>query len=93
MQLINGVLLTFFSSLFQADPGKPAAAAQNSSETVLANFFNSLLNKNTTAKPGAPAGTKAANPAGGGGGGGANRSDVQAELERMSKKSIKKEEN
>ena len=84
-------LLTFFSSLFQADPGKPAAAAQNSSETVLANFFNSLLNKNTTAKPGAPAGTKAANPAGGGGG--ANRSDVQAELERMSKKSIKKEEN
>ena len=70
----------------QADPGK-ASAAQNSSETVLANFFNSLLNKNTTGKPGVP-GAKAANPAGGG----ANRSDVQAELERMSKKSAKKEE-
>lgn len=53
------------------DPTKTAAAAQNSSETVLANFFNSLLNKNSTkGVKGAPA----------------NRSDVQAELEKMSKK-------
>ncbi|XP_066927107.1 cytoplasmic dynein 1 light intermediate chain 1-like [Clytia hemisphaerica] len=69
------------------DPTKGGAAGQNSSETVLANFFNSLLNKNSTGKPGGPPG-KGAPPASGA----ANRSDVQAELEKMSRKTIKKEE-
>lgn len=69
----------------KGDPSK-ATAAQNSSETVLANFFNSLLNKNTTGKPGAAGGKSAGSAA-------ASRSDVQAELERMSKKSVKKEDS
>lgn len=50
-------------------------SGENSSETVLANFFNSLLSKNTTGKMNKNSG----NPV-------TNRSDVQAELERMSKK-------
>jgi len=48
---------------------------ETSSETVLANFFNSLLSKDTTGKKNRAPAT-----------GVANRSDVQAELERMSKK-------
>jgi len=59
------------------------AAGESSSETVLANFFNSLLSKNTTGKMAkTPTGVVA------------NRSDVQAELERMSKKTpqVKKED-
>jgi len=59
-------------------------AGEASSETVLANFFNSLLSKDTTGKRTKPNNATAA----------ANRSDVQAELERMSKKptaAVKKE--
>lgn len=69
-----------YVSYFQTDP--KVAAAQGSSETVLANFFNSLLNKNTGAKSAKPGGVSSAAAA---------RSDVQAELERMSKKTAKKE--
>ncbi|XP_065676548.1 cytoplasmic dynein 1 light intermediate chain 1 isoform X2 [Hydra vulgaris] len=64
------------------DPTK-GASAPNSSETVLANFFNSLLNKNTTGKT-----LKSANPALG-----TSRSDVQAELERMSKSTAVEKES
>jgi len=57
-------------------------AGERSSETVLANFFNSLLSKNTTGKMNKSSASAVA-----------NRSDVQAELERMSKKTpvVKKE--
>jgi len=57
-------------------------AGESSSETVLANFFNSLLSKNTTGKMNKSSASAVA-----------NRSDVQAELERMSKKTpvVKKE--
>ena len=60
------------------------AAGESSSETVLANFFNSLLSKNTTGKM-----NKSSTAAV------ANRSDVQAELERMSKKTptVKKDDS
>lgn len=60
------------------------AAGESSSETVLANFFNSLLNKNSSGKMSKSTSASAA-----------SRSDVQAELERMSKKTpaVKKDES
>ncbi|KAJ8417770.1 hypothetical protein AAFF_G00226130 [Aldrovandia affinis] len=72
------------------DPNLKGAAAN---EGVLANFFNSLLSKKT----GAPGSPSAGGGAGGGGGGGVQGSakkagqkpvltDVQAELDRMTRK-------